>query len=96
MTYKYSAHSDVQRREKHYAQSAALMDTALQRQDIAAFLDALNVLVKAEGYMAVAQKSGLNRTWLYKAISPSAKPGIHTIIALLSALGFRLCVKRVA
>ena len=96
MTYKYSAQSNVQRREKYYAQSAALMDTALQRQDIAAFLDALNVLVKAEGYMAVAQKSGLNRTWLYKAISRSAKPGIHTIIALLSALGLRLCVKRVA
>jgi len=35
------------------------MDTALQRQDMAAFLDALNVLVKAERYMAVAQKQDL-------------------------------------
>ena len=96
MTYKYRAQSDVQRRDKYHAQSAALMDTALQRQDIAAFLDALNVLVKAEGYMAVAQKSGLNRTWLYKAISASANPGIHTIVALLSALGLCLCVKSLA
>lgn len=59
MTYKYSGQSDVKRREKYYAQSAALMDTALQRQDMAAFLDALNVLVKAERYMAVAQKQDL-------------------------------------
>ena len=94
MTYTYSTRADVKRREEYYAQSAALMDTALQRQDIAAFLDALNVLVKAEGYMAVAQKSGLNRTWLYKAISSSADPGIHTIVALLSVFDFRLCVNR--
>ena len=86
--------SDVQRRDKYYAQSAALLDNALRHQDIAAFLDALNVLVKAEGYAAVAQKTRLNRTWLYKAISPSANPGIRTIVALLSAFDFRLCVKR--
>jgi len=34
MTYKYRAQSDVQRRDKYHAQSAALMDTALQRQDL--------------------------------------------------------------
>ena len=95
-TYKYSAQSDVQRREKYHTQSAALLDTALRRQDIAAFLDALNVLVKAQGYAAVAQKTGLNRTALYKAMSPLASPRIHTIVALLSALDLRLSVKRPA
>ena len=96
MTYTYSTRADVKRREEYYAQSAALLDAALRRQDIAAFLDALSVLVKAEGYAAVAQKTGLNRTWLYKAISASANPGIHTIVALLSALGLCLCVKSLA
>ena len=93
MTYKYSVRSAIDRHEKYYAQSAALLDAALQRQDVAAFLDALDVLVKAEGYAAVARKAGLNRTHLYKAISPSANPRVHTIVALLSALDLRLCVE---
>ena len=95
--YTHRVRSDVQKRDdKYYAQSAALLDNALRHQDIAAFLDALNVLVKAEGYAAVAQKTGLNRTALYKAMSPLGSPRIHTIVALLSALDLRLCVAEAA
>jgi len=66
----------------------------IKMRHLSSHMDALNVLVKAKGYAAVAQKTRLNRIWLYKAISPSANPGIRTIVALLSAFDFRLCVKR--
>jgi probable addiction module antidote protein len=85
---------DVRRRARSDQRAAALLDTALRRQDSAAFLGALNLMVRAHGYAAVAQKTGLNRTWLYKAISPSANLGIRTVVALLAALGLRLRVEQ--
>jgi probable addiction module antidote protein len=84
---------DVRRRARSDEQAAALLDTALRRRDTTAFLGALNLVVKAHGYAAVAQKTGLNRTWLYKAIFPSGNLGIRTIVALLSALSLRLRVE---
>jgi probable addiction module antidote protein len=85
----------VRRRARSDERAAALLDTALRRQDSAAFLGALNVVIRAHGYAAVAQKTGLNRTWLYKAISPSANLGIRTVVTLLAALGLRLRVEQV-
>jgi probable addiction module antidote protein len=85
---------DVRRRARSDERAAALLDTALRRQDSAAFLGALNLMVRAHGYAAVAQKTGLNRTWLYKAISPSANLGIRTVMRLLAALGLRLRVEQ--
>ena len=84
---------NIQRREELDQGALALLDTALERQDGAAFLNALHVIVRAHGFAAVARKTGLNRTWLYKAISASGNPGLHTILSLLRALGLRLCVQ---
>jgi probable addiction module antidote protein len=87
---------DVRRRARSNERTAALLDTALRRQDSTAFLGALKLVVKAHGYAAVAQKTGLNRTWLYRAISPSANLGIRTVVALLAALGLRLRVEQIS
>src|SRR5439155_17264706 len=50
---------DVRRRARSDEQTAALLNTALRRRDTTAFLGALNLAVKAHGYSAVAQKTGL-------------------------------------
>jgi probable addiction module antidote protein len=86
----------VRRRARSHEQAAALPDAALRRQDSAAFLGALNLIVRAHGYAAVAHRTGLNRTWLYKAISPSANLGIRTVVRLLAALGLRLRVEQLS
>ena len=88
-----SALVNIQRREGLDEGAMAVLDTALERQDGVAFLTALHVIVRAHGFAAVARKTGLNRTWLYKAISASGNPGLHTILSLLRALGWRLCVQ---
>src|SRR5689334_4760076 len=96
MTNAYSERRRFRTDEKYHTQSAARLNAALRRGDIAAFLESLNILLRGQGLAAISRKTGLNRTWLYKAVSPASNPGIHATTLLLSALGFRLCVKRVA
>ena len=96
MTNAYSEQRRLRTDEKYHSRSAARLNAALQRGDIAAFLESLNVLLRAQGFAAISRKTGLNRTWLYKALSPESNPGIHATTLLLSAPGFRLCVKRLA
>src|SRR6187549_1837632 len=94
MTNRHSKHFGFRRHEKYLNDSAALLDAALTEGDTGAFLDALNILVKARGFTTVAHRTGVNRTWLYKAMSRTGNPGIHTTVLLLSSLGLRLCVRR--
>ena len=75
---------------------AALLDRTLRQQDSSAFLKELTAVVRARGFMSVAQQTGLNRTWLYRSISPSGNPRLCTLITLLSVIGLRLSVAPVA
>ena len=93
---RYTDPIAVRRREPSDRREAALLDNSLRRRDSTAFLRALQLTVKAHGYANVARSTALNRTWLYKAISPSANPGIRTVVTLLSVLGLRLRVERIA
>src|SRR5690349_17702959 len=95
MDNKYNVQFDRQKDQTDHVRASALLDAALARADIPGFLDALNILLKAEGYGAVAQRTGLNRTWLYKAISPLSNPGIQTVVSVLSALDLRLSIERI-
>jgi probable addiction module antidote protein len=85
---------NIQRREELDEGALALLDTALEHQDGAAFLQALHVIVRAHGFAALSRKTGFNRTWLYKTISRSGNPRLVTILSLLPALGLRLCIQR--
>src|SRR5262249_40454230 len=63
--------------------AAALLNEALGREDGAAFLEALNLIVRAHGFAAIARRTKLNRTWLYKAISSSGNVSVRTLMSLL-------------
>src|SRR5262245_40834866 len=93
-TVKASPTGESQTREEFNDVATALLNQALDREDGAAFLEALNVIVRAHGFAAVARRTKLNRTWLYRAISSSGNVSLHTLISLLSALGLRLSVER--
>ena len=77
------------------AQAEARLNTAHLHGDSEAFLKALEVIVREHRYATVAQETGLNRTWLYRALSRSNNLGIRTVVALLSVLGLRLRVERI-
>jgi probable addiction module antidote protein len=76
----------------------AYLDVALedyeQDGDLAFFLEALRNVVEArQGMTHLAEKTGLNRQNLYRALSPEGNPELRTIILVLHNLGYRLSVQ---
>lgn len=58
------------------------------------FLMALRQVAKAHGMTAVAEKSGMARQAMYRALSESGNPELASLRALLSAMGFRLAIEQ--
>ena len=59
-----------------------------------ALLAALRHIAEAQGMAAVAEKAGLPRESLYRALSPKGNPTIKTLLAVLAASGLHLSVTR--
>ena len=68
---------------------AEYLTAAMEDENPDVFLAAIGDVAKARGMSVVAQKSGLGRTSIYKAVSPGAKPRYETILKLLHALGVK-------
>jgi probable addiction module antidote protein len=49
-------------------------------------------VVKAGGMSAIAERAGLGRESLYKALTPGAKPRYDTVLKVLHSLGVKLTV----
>ena len=69
---------------------ANYLTLVLEENDIDEFTYALGVVARARGMSAVAEKSGLTREALYKALRPSSQPRFDTIYKVCRALGVRL------
>jgi len=62
--------------------------------DVEAFLLALKDVAEAQGGLTkLAEKTGLNRQNLYKALSSKGNPKLSTVGLILSGLGFKLSVE---
>ena len=59
-----------------------------------ALLAALRHIAEAQGMAAVAEKAGMPRESLYRALSPRGNPTIKTLLAVLAASGLHLSVTR--
>ncbi len=59
-----------------------------------ALLAALRHIAEAQGMAAVAEKAGIPRESLYRALSPKGNPTIKTLLAVLNASGLHLSVTR--
>src|SRR5664280_637450 len=78
---------------KDEERALAYLNAALEEQDPRVFLIALRDVTQAQGGIAkVAARSGLNRESLYRALSEKGNPSVHTLAAVLGALGARLGV----
>lgn len=69
---------------------ANYLTIVLKEDDIGEFTHALGVAARARGMSAVAEKSGLTREALYKALRPSSQPRFDTLHRVCNALGVRL------
>jgi probable addiction module antidote protein len=73
---------------------AVRLQEALRENDKPAFMAQLADELKAHGgYAAAAHAAGLNRTALYKILSPQGNPVMSTLSALLAHVGLRLSIE---
>lgn len=73
---------------------AAALEEADEPGGQAALLAALRHVAEAQGMAAVAERAGIPRESLYRALSPRGNPTIKTLLAVLSAAGLHLAVAR--
>lgn len=59
-----------------------------------ALLSALRNVAEAQGMAQVAERAGIQRESLYRALSPKGNPTLKTLVAILEAAGLRLAITR--
>lgn len=72
---------------------AEYLTEALETDDAAFIVKAINTVARAQGMSGVAEAAGVERTNLYRALSGDAKPEFETIRKVLGALGVQLVAK---
>ena len=65
---------------------------ALEDENPDVFLAAVGNVAKARGMSAIAERTGLGRESLYKAMAPGAKPRYDTVLKVLHSLGVKISV----
>jgi probable addiction module antidote protein len=71
---------------------AEYLTAALEDPNPDVFLAAVGHVAKARGMSAVAERAGLGRESLYKALAPGAKPRYDTVLKVPQSLGVKLTV----
>lgn len=77
--------------------AAEYLNVSLEDSDAGAderFLIALRQVAKAHGMTAVAERSGMARQAMYRALSETGNPELSSLRALLDAMGLRLAVEQ--
>ena len=72
---------------------AAYITEGLLTSDLELVAHAIGVAAKARGMTQIAERTGLSRESLYKALSADGHPQFETINLVLKALGLRLRVE---
>ena len=74
---------------------AVAMDEVNQKGGRQALLAALRHVAEVQGMALVAERAGIPRESLYRALSPNGNPTVKTLLAVLDAAGLKLGVHRV-
>jgi probable addiction module antidote protein len=69
---------------------AAYLTEAFESDDPSAIAMAIGAVARSHGMSAVAEKTGLSRENLYRALGGDAKPEFATVVKVLRALGIDL------
>ncbi len=68
------------------------LEALFEDGDPALIAHGLGVVARAKGMSTVAEKAGLGRESLYKALSQDGNPELTTLLKVLHALGLKLTV----
>ncbi|WP_233142576.1 addiction module antidote protein [Gluconobacter sp. DsW_056] len=66
-----------------------LLNMAWEDGDIPAITHALSVIAKARGMSETANKAGISRPALYKALSDKGNPSLSSLMGIMRALGIQ-------
>lgn len=72
------------------------LSTVLEEGDSSDVVIAIGHVAKAIGMTKIAEKTGLSRPSLYKALSEDSKPQFDTIVKVLRAIGGQLHISSVS
>ena len=72
---------------------AEYLNTVLEDGNSADLIVAIGHVAKSIGMTKIAEKTGMSRPSLYKALSEGAKPQFETIMKVLKAIGGQINVK---
>lgn len=74
------------------AEVAAYLEAVFDAGDPDEIRAALNHVARAHGMTDIAQKTGITRAGLYKALAEGGNPSFATVSAVLKALGMKFRV----
>lgn len=72
---------------------AAYLDAYLEDASPEELRAALSTVARSHGVSDLAQRSGVTRAGIYKALGEDGNPSFETIRSILSAMGLRLSVE---
>ena len=69
---------------------AYFLEDAFEHGDAGDIAHALGIVARSRGMTDLAERSGMTRQALYKALNAEGNPEFGTIVKVMRALGFRL------
>lgn len=73
---------------------AEYLSQVLEEGDAAEFADALGQIARIRGMAEIAERAGITREALYKALRPDSQPRLDTVKRVCEALGVKLIAIR--
>lgn len=74
---------------------ADYLTVVIEEDDAAALAQALGTIARARGMAEIANRAGIGREALYKALRPGAHPRFETVARVCAALGVKLVARPV-
>lgn len=70
-----------------------LLADAIETGEPSYFAHALGVIARARGMTEIAEKSGITREALYRALSEKGDPRLKTLFSVVKAMGYNLRIE---
>jgi len=84
---------EVETKEDVIGTLEAVIELAVQENDPEYLLKAIGDIARSKGMAQIAKELNLDRTSLYKSLSPSGNPSFFTVVKVLYSLGYRINIQ---
>lgn len=85
---------DIETREDVIGTLEAVIELAIQENDLEYLLKAVGDIARSKGMSQIARELNLDRASLYKSLSPAGNPSFFTIAKVLYNLGYCINIQQ--